>query len=223
MSWDAGDRIIEIAVVDLDVRGVAVGCWTTLINPGRPVAGSEVHAVTDRDVVHAPKFSDVAGKLARSCAGRVVVAHNLAFDARFLREELDLCGFGLALNPDAGLCTLTLAEHYLPHVSGQLENYCYAAGIIVRHRHWALWDADATGRLLRYYIQSDYAFARHWCPQIEASLALPWRSLERSTDDDALPLPRCPPTAHHLADDWCATCSPPDVRRPPLPDRPRRA
>jgi DNA polymerase-3 subunit epsilon len=220
MSWDGGDRVLEIAVVLLDDRAQPTGAWTTLINPGRPVASGEVHGITDRDVLHAPGFADVAGLLAESCRGRVFVAHSIAFDSLFVRKELELAGHFVGLDASTGLCTAELGGHYLPHVAVGLDELCYAAGITIRRRHWALWDAEATGRLLRYYIGSDFAFARHWCRQIERSLALEWPAFAARA---VRLLPRCAPTAGHPDDDWCGVCAPRDDRQPPLPGRPRTA
>lgn len=221
-SWDEGDRIIEVAVVQLDERGDPVGTWTTLVDPGRPVAGTHVHQITDRDVLHAPTLSQIAGLVAASCSGRVLVAHNLAFDSRFLKEEMALAGLPVDLGPTDGLCTARLARHYLPHVSGDLGDLCYASGIDVQHRHWALWDAEATGRLLHTYIAGDWAFAQHWCAGIRRSLSVAWPSAAAA--EDVPLLPRCLPAAGHPADDWCV----PDVSRvvrysPPLPSGRRRA
>lgn len=213
--WAAGDRVIEVGVVLLDAAGERTGAWTTLIDPGRPVGGTAVHQITDRDVLHAPRFADIAGLLVDSCAGRVLVAHNLAFDGGFLKNELAAADVHVDLQPDSGLCTMRLAEHYLPHVSSSLEDLCYAAGIKVEHRHWAFWDAEATARLLRYYLSGDPAFVRHWCRPIRQSLDMKWPELPRT---DVRLLPRCPPTAGHPEDDWCV----PEIRRvepPPLPSR----
>ena len=217
-SWAEGDRVVEIGLVQLDQNAEPTGAWSTLIDPCRPMAGTQVHQITDRDVLHAPRFAEVAGLVTASCAGRVLVAHNLGFDAGFLRNELARAGMAVEVDGDTGLCTMQLAEHYLPHASSSLEDLCFAAGIAVEYRHWALWDAEATGRLLRYYLADDPAFAEHWCHPIRRALAVDWPSVPH---DAARLLPRCMPAAGHPSDDWCV----PEVRpveRPPLPSRRRR-
>jgi len=220
-SWADGDRVIEIGVILLDEQGQPTGAWSTLVHPERPVAGTHVHQITDRDVLHAPTFGQVAGLVSASCSGRVLAAHNLAFDSQFLRMEMARAGHPVDLGPTDGLCTARLAQHYLPHASGELEELCYAAGIAVRHRHWALWDAEAAGRLLHSYIAGDWAFGRHWCDRLRRGLAVPWPDLPLG---ETPLLPRCLPAAGHPADDWCV----PDVRQtiqrppPPLPSGRRR-
>jgi len=217
-SWERGDRVIEIGLVQLDRKAEPTGAWTTLIDPCRPVAGTEVHQITDRDVLHAPRFAEVADLVVASCADRVLVAHNLGFDAGFLRNELARAGIDVELGGDTGLCTMRMAEHYLPHVSSSLEDLCFAAGIAVEYRHWALWDAEATGKLLRYYLNGDPAFAERWCWPIQRGLAVEWPS---PPEGETRLLPRCMPTAGHPSDDWCVPELRP-VERPPLPGRPRR-
>jgi DNA polymerase-3 subunit epsilon len=209
-SWVEGDRVVEMAVVLLDGHGAPTGGWATLVNPGRPIAGTHIHGITDRDVVHAPDFSQLGGLLAQSCAGRILVAHNLAFDSYFLYHELAAAGVDIELGPRSGICTMQLAGHYYPRAPVALGPLCRSAGIEIRHRHWALWDAEATGRLLRTYIEQDRAFFRHWSEDIERGLTVRWPA---SLLDGACLLPRCPPTAGHPDDDWCAAGLSPADRR----------
>jgi DNA polymerase-3 subunit epsilon len=209
-SWVDGDRVIEVGVITLDPIGAPTGGWTTLVDPGRSVAATRIHRISDRDVAHAPRFAEIAGLLAASCADRVLVAHNLAFDSYFLHHELLAAGFDVGLGPRAGVCTMELAGHYMPGVSRALDPLCKAAGIDIKHRHWALWDAEATGRLLQRFIAVDPAFHRHWRDGIDRSLAVRWPA---HLKDGAHLLPRCPPTSGHPDDDWCATCVQSQQRR----------
>lgn len=202
-SWVDGDRVIEVGVILLDHLGVPEGGWATLVDPGRPIAASHIHRIYQRDVAHAPRFADITGLLAASLSGRVLVAHNLAFDSYFLHHELLTAGLDVGLGPRSGVCTMELAGHYMPGVSRALDPLCAAAGIQVLHRHWALWDAEATGRLLRRFIEADPAFHRHWQESIDRSLAVRWPT---HLMDGAGLLPRCPPTMGHPDDDWCAAC-----------------
>jgi DNA polymerase-3 subunit epsilon len=66
--------------------------FDSLVNPDRRMAATELHGITDQDVVDAPRFRDVAGELLRTLADSVVAAHNVYFDLRFLRFELDRLG-----------------------------------------------------------------------------------------------------------------------------------
>jgi DNA polymerase-3 subunit epsilon len=148
------DRIIEVAVVHLDERGDITDEWCTLINPGRDLGPQHVHGIRTADVWSAPSFDQAAGALADRLAGRVLVAHNLAFDSRFLAAEFGRLGYDF---PTSGLCTMLLAPRFLPNLSSKsLKACCAATGISQGVAHSALYDARATGLLLaRFLRQAD--------------------------------------------------------------------
>ncbi|MFC6092878.1 exonuclease domain-containing protein [Saccharothrix lopnurensis] len=145
------DRVVEVAVVQLDRHGRVTGEWCTLVNPGRDLGPQHVHRISAADVWHAPAFAAVAGTLADRLAGRVVVAHNLAFDARFLTAELHRAGVPVEVT---GLCTMRLADRFLPPRAGRsLAACCAAAGVVLDSAHSALHDARATASLFRRYLR----------------------------------------------------------------------
>ncbi|MFI9008599.1 exonuclease domain-containing protein [Actinosynnema sp. NPDC053489] len=144
------DRVVEVAVVGLDGAGRVVDEWCTLVNPGRDLGPQHVHRIRAADVWHAPTFARAAGAVAARLAGRVVVAHNLSFDARFLTAEFARAGVDLAVT---GLCTMRLADRYLPGLAGRsLRACCEAAGVVLDSAHSALHDARATARLFAHYL-----------------------------------------------------------------------
>ncbi|MCC7300055.1 MAG: 3'-5' exonuclease, partial [Verrucomicrobia bacterium] len=65
-----------------------------LINPGMPIPfyATEVHGITTEMVTNAPAFSHVWPEFAAFCQGSVLLAHNAAFDIRFLQAELASAG-----------------------------------------------------------------------------------------------------------------------------------
>ncbi|TQM82008.1 DNA polymerase-3 subunit epsilon [Saccharothrix saharensis] len=144
------DRVVEVAVVGLDDAGRVTDEWCTLLNPGRDLGPQHVHRIRAADVWHAPTFARAAGAVAARLAGRVVVAHNLSFDARFLTAEFARAGVDL---PVTGLCTMRLADRYLPNRVGRsLAACCEAAGVVLDSAHSALHDARATARLFAHYL-----------------------------------------------------------------------
>ncbi|MFJ6670544.1 exonuclease domain-containing protein [Actinosynnema sp. NPDC091369] len=144
------DRVVEVAVVGLDDGGRVTDEWCTLLNPGRDLGPQHVHRIRAADVWHAPTFARAAGAVAARLAGRVVVAHNLSFDARFLTAEFARAGVDL---PVTGLCTMRLADRYLPNLVGRsLAACCEAAGVVLDSAHSALHDARATARLFAHYL-----------------------------------------------------------------------
>ena len=118
------DRVVEIGVVCVHHSGEVVEEWTTLVNPERDVSAGYVHGITARDVYGAPRFEEVAGLLADSLRGRILVAHNLSFEAQFLMAEFGRLGHDLELDRGSGICTMTLASTYIPHSPRNLQACC---------------------------------------------------------------------------------------------------
>jgi len=145
------DRVIEVAVVHVDALGVVTGRWDTLVNPGRDLGAQRVHGIRAADVLGAPSFPDVAAELVGLLDGRVAVAHNAAFDSRFLFAELERAGIGVWSRPSF-LCTMQLARHFLPGSGRALSDCCAAYDIRQGGPHHALHDALAASALLAAYL-----------------------------------------------------------------------
>jgi DNA polymerase III epsilon subunit-like protein len=145
-------EIVEIAVVHVDSAGQVTGAWDSLLRPRGGVGASWVHGVTAGMVRDAPRFGEVAAELHGLLAGRVVVAHNLAFDGRFLVAQFGAAGL---VSPEIhqGICTLRLAQTYLPGPPHKLVNCCEQLGIDLSNAHSALGDALATAELLGYFVR----------------------------------------------------------------------
>ncbi len=100
------DRVVDVAAVRLHPEtGEIVDEYDTLVQPGRDVGHSSIHGITPSMLELAPAFEEIVGDFARRLHGRVLVAHNLPFDRRFLQREFDRCG--VRLDPGAGICTLS--------------------------------------------------------------------------------------------------------------------
>ena len=133
------DRILEIAVVEVDIAtGRVIDEFETLVDPVRDVGSVDIHGVSASMVSAAPTFDEVAGALARRLGGATLVAHNLAFDARFLCQEFER--LGTDFNPGSGFCTLRVT-------SQKLGLACESFGVPLTAAHRALGDARATARL----------------------------------------------------------------------------
>jgi len=81
------DRIVELAVITLDLDGMVVEMWDTLVNPMRDVSASHIHGITASMVRDAPTFDDIAGDVAMRLHGACFIAHNIPFDTRMLDHE----------------------------------------------------------------------------------------------------------------------------------------
>lgn len=84
-------------MVLVDKTGATVDDWCSLVNPQRDLGPQHIHGIQAREVLDAPTFADIVGDLAARLAGRIVVAHNLAFDTRFLVAEYNRIGASVPL------------------------------------------------------------------------------------------------------------------------------
>lgn len=170
-------RIVEVAVTLVDDDGNPVYEWETLVNPVRDVGATEVHGISAADVYSAPTFDQIAGELVSLLKGRVLVAHNLSFDAPFLAAEFAHAGYVVGLDRSSGLCTMRLASYYLPTRPRALGACCSCIGYSIDGAHCALDDARAAARLLAYYIKHDEDFLETWSEEIAAAHSIEWPSI----------------------------------------------
>ena len=141
-GFGPNDRIVEIAAITLDpVTWETVDEYDTLINPERDVGPTGVHGITASMVEAAPTFTDVIAAIAGRLQGSLLIAHNLAFDARMLRYEFERRGIDLELG--TGLCTYLKTRK-------KLVLACEERNIPLSHHHRALADARATAELARH-------------------------------------------------------------------------
>src|SRR5262245_59996831 len=55
------DRVVEVSVVRVEPGQPRRLALDTLVNPGRRMAATEIHGITEDDVRDAPRFEDIAG------------------------------------------------------------------------------------------------------------------------------------------------------------------
>ncbi|MFD7654752.1 DEAD/DEAH box helicase [Actinosynnema sp. NPDC059797] len=163
------DRIVEVAVVRVSLDGTVLSEWTSLVNPQRPLAATEVHGITEDDVAGAPPFADLAPTLAAHLDGAVVVAHNASFDLNFLDAEFTRADH--PFTPSATLCTMKLDHHVHRAGRRKLQDCLTAVGMSATHgaAHRALADAKATADLLRHYLVHAPDHVRNLVAGIERS------------------------------------------------------
>lgn len=156
-----GDRVTEVAAVVVRA-GAVVERFTALVNPERPIPPriSALTHITNDMVRAAPPFRDICAELLPVMAGHVFVAHNAAFDWRFLSAEVARARRAELAAPR--LCTVRLARRLLPALpSRRLEALAQHYGVTVVGRHRALGDAEATAHILLRLLE--HAEREHGC------------------------------------------------------------
>lgn len=144
------DRIVEIALVAFKGDEV-IEEWSTLINPQRDVGKTNIHGITASMVSSAPIFADVVNDIFRIINNRVLVAHNLGFDARMLIQEFNRANTQGDIGK--GFCTMTAARRLLPPGKSSLEDACTEFGIKIVGAHSALGDCNMTMELFNHLFE----------------------------------------------------------------------
>jgi DNA polymerase-3 subunit epsilon len=143
------DRVTEMAVVIVQGSRCET-VFESLVNPERPIPAmvTAVTRISDGMVRVAPVFDELADQLVAALAGRILVAHNLRFDWRFLTTELKR---SRALGLDGQrLCTVRLARQLVPGLASYgLDALAMYFNLTNPARHRAGGDALTTGRLLQ--------------------------------------------------------------------------
>jgi DNA polymerase-3 subunit epsilon len=146
------DKITEICILIHDGLTV-VDKFSTLINPERriPYNITRITKITDEMVEDAPKFYEVAKKIALMTQGMVFVAHNVSFDYGFVQREFKSLGYNYKREK---LCTVKLSRKLIPgKFSYSLGVLCESLGIEIEDRHRAAGDAEATAKLFDLLLQ----------------------------------------------------------------------
>ena len=103
------DRIVSLAAIPLDAGLRPSGPGLHLVfNPGRPShpMALAAHGLQDRFLARQPLFADHADQVRAALRGRVLVAHNLAFDLRMLAQEFAALGSPGAGGRGGRYCTM---------------------------------------------------------------------------------------------------------------------
>lgn len=144
----AGDEIIQIGATRIVNRRLLTHeIFDQLIDPQRPLpaASVKIHGITPEMLVDQPNISTVLPAFRNFCADTVLVAHNAAFDMRFLQLKEKPTGIVFDLPV---LDTLLISAVLHPNQeSHRLEAIAERLGVLIVGRHTALGDAYVTGEV----------------------------------------------------------------------------
>lgn len=144
-----GDEIISIAAVRVE-NGVIdeVNAFTRLVNPGMSIPKESIkfHGITDDMVADEPSVGEVLPDFRGFVGDAVLVAHNAAFDMKFLHMKEEATGVTF---PNLVVDTMLLSV-FLEHESENhsLDGITKRMGITIEGRHTALGDSLATAAVL---------------------------------------------------------------------------
>lgn len=150
------DPIYQVAAVcgDLhpnETRLTNISTWSSMIRLRRPwdaISAQHIHGISRRQLLFAPSSLQVLNNLFDRIGAREIVAHNLAFDWKFLTTAAQMNDLQLPIGPH--LCTLRLSRRLDPdrQRSHRLSDVCKRYGIDIGRSHDALHDAVATSEIL---------------------------------------------------------------------------
>ncbi len=146
LEWRQGDRIIEVACVEMHGRKLTGRNLHYYLNPERSIAAGAqaVHGLTDEFLADKPRFVEIVDELIEFVRDAEVIIHNAPFDVGFLDNELALAQRPAFREICANVIdTLKMAREIRPGKKNSLDVLCSEFGIdnSARNLHGALLDA----------------------------------------------------------------------------------
>ena len=140
-----GDRIVEIACVELENYKPTGRTYHQYINPERdmPEGAFKIHGLSIDFLKDYPKFSYIAQKFIDFIGDSPLVIHNAKFDMKFINYELSKCGFS-TVPMSRSIDTLAIARKKFPGSPATLDALCKRFNISLSSRdlHGALIDTQ---------------------------------------------------------------------------------
>lgn len=138
-----GDRVIEIAAIELDNDLPTEKQFYALLDPERdiPADSTRVHGITSAQVEGKPKFAEIADDMLKFFGDAPLIAHNAPFDFAFISAELERIGRP-PLDKSLMIDTLVLAKQRFPGMPNSLDALCrrFDIDLSARTTHNALLD-----------------------------------------------------------------------------------
>lgn len=147
LSPEQGDRVVELACVEMDRRALTGQHRHYYLNPDRKSSEEAVriHGLTDEFLAGQPRFADVVDDFLSFVAGAELIIHNAAFDMGFLNAELKRLGRPPLTQTVAAITdSLQMAREQYPGKANSLDALCRRLEVdnSARTFHGALLDCE---------------------------------------------------------------------------------
>ena len=140
-----GDRVIEIAAIEIIDDKLTDKIFHVYINPERDIPDSafKVHGISREFLLGKPIFCQVMDEFIEFIGEDPIIAHNAEFDLKFINEELRRAGRP-SLEKNLVIDTLALARQKHPGAANSLDALSTRYGIdrSRRTKHGALIDTE---------------------------------------------------------------------------------
>lgn len=146
-----GDRIVEIGAIEMVGRKMTGQKLHVYLNPEKQMDEEviKIHGISNEFVQDKPKFAEVAQKVYDFFEGAELIAHNAAFDMRFLSMEFERAGLPDFKKKIHVIDSLALAKHYYPGQKNSLDMLVKRLNVGKKDRtfHGALLDSEILGEV----------------------------------------------------------------------------
>ncbi len=143
LNAEEGDRIVEIAALELVHRLPTGSHWHSHINPERDISAAayRVHGLSEEFLQDKPRFAEIAEGFLDYVGDAPLVIHNAPFDVGFLNAEFARLGLP-PLAEERLIDTLQMARNRFQGALNNLDALCnrFEIDLSTRTQHSALVD-----------------------------------------------------------------------------------
>ena len=143
------DRIVQIGMIEVSLNEPKLTpVLDSLINPGIaiPPLSTDIHKITDEDVIDAPTFADFSDQIHELADTHLIIGHHVAFDIAILRHES--ARLGLEWTEPRALDVALIAAALEPGLSDiRLDSVAEWLGVSISGRHTAVGDSRAAAEI----------------------------------------------------------------------------
>ena len=158
LSYERGDRIIEIGCVELVNKVFTGNVFHTYINPQKRVNDSayNIHGISNEFLKDKKTFTEIKDEFISFIKDAKLVIHNAKFDIGFINNEFTLIGVP-KISVTTVVDTLMVARKKFPGSPASLDALCkrFNISLTTREKHGALIDAKLLAMVYVKMVQAE--------------------------------------------------------------------